>query len=975
MLAVLACCMVVPPLSADARGAESHEPGPPPATADPAHPIDDPALLDAIAEARGKRIEGLPEPRVSVEVLTTFDAAIAQDVGALGGTVIGSVPGAVVQASMPVGKIDRLALSDGVQRVRAPRRVNRLPRQQAGFGPTTGQEVASTSATTWHDNGFTGVGAKVGIIDFFDLSFWDANEHGPVPTVANGHLFCRDSAFPPDEYPLDSYCLANGSLNPGQGDRHGVAVTEIVKDMAPGAEVFVATVGSLSDMRDAIDWFSANGVRIVTRSLGAAFDGPGDGTGPLDSLVDYAADRGLVWFNSAGNDADGGYMVTTVPTNRGAGPIEFRPGDTFLRIDSSQGFVLLDGVRWSNDWYLPVNQRTDYSVEVYTGAPQAGHTGTPPSLVFVETIDLNQRSGASPLEGADAGWNVPNGSVSYLRVVRKGGTPVGAAPDRIEIALAVGDIESGYSQAAGSAAKPAVDSRNYSLIAVGALAQPSSPLIADYSSQGPTTDGRIKPDIAAPSCVTSTIYAQAPYFSCFAGTSAASPAAAGAAALLFGAGMALPGAPLAALMRHDVIDRGPAGPDNAFGAGAITLQGPPIQPIDTAPAYYTPLNTPTRVLDTRGGPSATNPTGVGSLPRNGIVDLQLSGSWVPADASAVAVNITSTGAVAADFVQAVPTMHGTLGATSVLNVPAPGVDRPNFAVVPLGSGGITLYVPAGGFVIVDLLGYFTPTSGPTVPSGRFIPISPERWADSRGLGGNPLPSGFGGPRVVAANETITIDRLASSTVPASGVKALVLNVTADPPSGGQAGFLRAQPMNPSGPLTSSTVNFVPGAASANTVIVPVDSTERTAVFTSADANVIVDVVGYFTDETAAQSGLGLFVPLTPGRAFDSRPNNVFGVDESRSIQLTGLSGGKPIVPADASGVSANLTVADATNAGYLSVFPAAEPPTSNVNFTVGLNVANAGLLKLGAGGAVTAKMGSAGGNVIIDINGYFTGTS
>jgi hypothetical protein len=27
--------------------------------------------------------------------------------------------------------------------------------------------------------------------------------------------------------------------------------------------------------------------------------------------------------------------------------------------------VLFDGVRWANDWYLPANQRTDYSIEFY----------------------------------------------------------------------------------------------------------------------------------------------------------------------------------------------------------------------------------------------------------------------------------------------------------------------------------------------------------------------------------------------------------------------------------------------------------------------------------------------------------------------------------------------------------------------------------------------------------------------------------
>jgi len=59
--------------------------------------------------------------------------------------------------------------------------------------------------------------------------------------------------------------------------------------MAPGAELFLATTETVAETQSAIDWFVANGVSIITRSLGAPYDGPGDGTGPLDSLVDYAA--------------------------------------------------------------------------------------------------------------------------------------------------------------------------------------------------------------------------------------------------------------------------------------------------------------------------------------------------------------------------------------------------------------------------------------------------------------------------------------------------------------------------------------------------------------------------------------------------------------------------------------------------------------------------------------------------------------
>jgi hypothetical protein len=126
------------------------------------------------------------------------------------------------------------------------------------------------------------------------MAKWNENEQGPMPTVANGHMFCLDGIG-------EGLCNQDGSINSETGDLHGLAVTEIVKDAAPDADVYIASVATVSDLRAAVDWFAANGVSILSRSLGSAYDGPGDGTGPLDAVVDYAATRGLVWFNSAGN--------------------------------------------------------------------------------------------------------------------------------------------------------------------------------------------------------------------------------------------------------------------------------------------------------------------------------------------------------------------------------------------------------------------------------------------------------------------------------------------------------------------------------------------------------------------------------------------------------------------------------------------------------------------------------------------------
>ncbi|MEI7547502.1 MAG: S8 family serine peptidase, partial [Actinomycetota bacterium] len=211
-------------------------------------------------------------------------------------------------------------------------------------------------------------------------------------------------------------------------------------------------------------------------------------------------------------------------------------------------------------------------------------------------VDADQQAGASPLEAANLLVNPVNnfgsyGGVVYMRIKRNSATPVGASPDTIEVALGYGLTELGYSNVAGSGAKPATDSKNPGMLAVGAVEPAAGSSIAVYSSQGPTTDGRIKPDISAPSGLVSTIYAP----SKFSGTSAASPTAAGLAALLQSAGQASPGLATAQLMRRiaaDYGDLGAVGPDNAFGAGKVFAP----YPLPAAPPPIAVINSAADVL-------------------------------------------------------------------------------------------------------------------------------------------------------------------------------------------------------------------------------------------------------------------------------------------------------------------------------------------------------------------------------------------
>jgi hypothetical protein len=967
--------------------------------------ITDPRLLAELDRALGMRTEGTAAaPRLSIEVLTRHTAEVESLITRLGGTVVAEAEGIAVQASVPATSVRTIAASPLATSVRWPRRVNTPPRsfsRPEGFGPTQGVQVSSTGAQAWHDSGVTGAGVKVGIIDYFDLSLWNTAEMGPVPDAE--HQFCNDSVDV-------GFCTPSGGIIDQLGGDHGEAVAEIVKDMALDAELYVAWGTTISDLTNAIDWFADNGVTIINRSLGSAYDGPGDGTGPLAELVDHAAFRGITWFNSAGNDGEDAYLRRSVASTPNS-YVNFNDGragagtDTWLRVDSMAGSCyFLDGVRWSNDWYLPALQRTDYAVEVWEpDSPQGDFSDhvNPASTTFatmIDEVDASQVFGAPPLEGDDLAICPTNqfsqytdsfgqnAAVSYLRVRRNLFTPIGSVPDQMEVAIS-GDafLELGYYDKAGSAAKPVVDSKNPALVAVGAVdvneaerVDPFDPnSIAIYSSQGPTTDGRVKPDVSAPSGFQSSVFGQ------FSGTSSSSPTAAGFAALLQSAGLAAPGAGLAALVKHFATDLGVAGPDNVYGSGLLSLPDAPPPPGSVAPGAYAALPLPQRLLDTRPAPNHVGPAAlVGPYGTQSVIDLNVTSDiTVPVGGSvtAVALNITSVGSKSTGFVQAYPLLQASNGSTSTINIATAGQARPNFAIVPVGVGGaISIYLQAGGHAVVDLLGYFVTTGGEAVAEGRFVPLAvPERWTDTRGLAGAQLPDSFGGtPRKLAAGETITVPTLAATQVPTvagsidtSQVAALVVNVAAVGSSAN--GFIRV--MRPdAGTATHANLNYTPGSASANTAIVPVprfSATGTTALYTSQRVDAIVDVVGYITASAAPFSTEGMFVPLSPVRVYNTRDlAKPFAAGESRAVILAGGTTG---VPSGVSGVSANLAAVAPSANGFLKVYPGVTaPPTASLNFAAGKTVANGALVGVNPDGSATATMSQAS-HLIIDVNGYF----
>jgi hypothetical protein len=84
------------------------------------------------------------------------------------------------------------------------------------------------------------------------------------------------------------------------------------------------------------------------------------------------------------------------------------------------------------------------------------------------------------------------------------------------------------------------------------------------------------------------------------------------------------------------------------------------------------------------------------------------------------------------------------------------------------------------------------------------------------------------------------------------------------------------------------------------------------------------------------------------------------------LQVAGRGG----VDADAKAVALNVTVTEASGAGFLTVFPCgvAIPTASNLNYVTGSTVPNAVISKLGTGGKV-CLFAQRTTHLIVDVNG------
>ena len=369
-------------------------------------------------------------------------------------------------------------------------------------------------------------------------------------------------------------------------------------------------------------------------------------------------------------------------------------------------------------------------------------------------------------------------------------------------------------------------------------------------------------------------------------------------------------------------------------------------------SLYVPVD-PVRLLDTRSGlgaaPGAVGPAGVRDLQ---VVD----GSRVPADATAVVLNVTATAPTAASTdvrVYPTPAADDVPPTVSSLNLTA-GTTVANLVTVKIGAGGqVRLRNGLGStHLVADLAGYTTGSgTGSSLVAG-----SPNRILDTRSSGG-PLRAG----------EVRRLQVVGTAGVPA-GTTAVVLNVTG---VGATATTdVRVWPTRAGAPPVVSNLNPAPGRTTAASVVVPVGADGSVSLRNHVGrVDLVVDLLGRYTPGAAAS----VFAPVDPVRLLDTRATGV-PVGPGGVVDLV-VAGAGP-VPAQGTAVVLNVTAVGATaRSTDVRVYPVLGdgrvPGTSNVNAVRGRTVANAVLATVGRDGRVRLRNALGAVHLVVDLAGWY----
>ena len=325
---------------------------------------------------------------------------------------------------------------------------------------------------------------------------------------------------------------------------------------------------------------------------------------------------------------------------------------------------------------------------------------------------------------------------------------------------------------------------------------------------------------------------------------------------------------------------------------------------------------------------------------------------IPLDATAIVISATIVQPQQKGWLVAYPFGAGRPTAAT-LNWNA-GVTRANTATVRIGDDNMIEVYRHNGFgnggVVIDVVGAFVPTVSAT--SGRLVVSdTAQRLLDTRNNSGSPL-----GP-----DSTVRIPL--PDGVPSDAV-ALAVNLTAVQTLG--RGFFTVFPAGSSRPTASVLNADDRGQVRAAATVVPV-TPDGFDVYTNTGAHIIVDMTGWFTGESAVESGDGLFVPAVPLRLRDTRY-------ETAPVYPGGtISVPLPVQAARAAGVVISMTMVAPERRGFVTAH-AARTPRGTTSSGNGMPFEVTAQFGITAASSTGIEIYSSGGTELtVDLLGWFTG--
>lgn len=394
--------------------------------------------------------------------------------------------------------------------------------------------------------GYDGTGVVVGVISNGIDHLATAQASGDLGVVAA---------------PNDPRCQA------GSADE-GVAMLEIVHDVAPGAVLLFSAGPTWPAMIDTIRCLAEGGARVIVDDLG--FDEPFFEDGPVAQTVRAAVQAGVSYHTAAGNYGTDS-LAQPFRSANGTAYHNFAPQgvDILNRVTVPAGGLLLCMLQWDE----PVGGATsDY--DVYAVDPGSntvlakGDNDQSVTRVASETVALQNPFPGGLIVGI--GIKRFSGTDHFLRLICRN--------LKLQYATATSSIY-GHQSVSEAVTVAAVDVRTPGLATVN-----------DFSSRGPPTivfpvpEVRYKPDVTSFDGVSvmnaggfpggcpvycGTNPATCPGDCRFTGTSAAAPHSAAVAALMLSKNSSLSPADIQNVMRATAIDLSPAGFDWAAGAGRL----------------------------------------------------------------------------------------------------------------------------------------------------------------------------------------------------------------------------------------------------------------------------------------------------------------------------------------------------------------------------------------------------------------------